>query len=259
MNEHPLSNLNDHVAMFSVLHEAQAQLPSTLHEYLQVTNYGISLNHPFCFVPPAQFLFGKSIAGILDSIHSRRERFEHLCADGNWEDALWTVERPYRPQFLAELIERHGVEKMYSAIASVWTDTETAYFEWENWEFIWDEVAASKRGERGFHVCQMMSAQEGKYYAKLPAEFTIYRGFSDEDGEFGWSWTLDREKAEWFARRSAISGDAPRVATAVIKKANAFAYFSGRNEAEIVVDISTGCLNAVTIEVLPPMSREAAA
>ena len=259
MNEHLLSQSNNPVAMFSVLHEAKAQLPNKLHEYLQVTNLGVSFNHPFCFVHPTQFMFGKRIVEIFDSIHSRRARFESLCAAGDWEGALWTVERPYRPQFLAELIQRHGIEKMYSVIAEVWTDTETVYSEWENWEFIWDEVAASKSGKRGLNARKMMNADERKYYARLPAKFTVYRGFSAEDGEFGWSWTLDRATAEWFARRSAIGGDAPRVATVVVKKANTFAYFSGRNEAEIVVDISTDCLNPVTIEVLPPMSRKAAA
>jgi len=50
----------------------------------------------------------------------------------------------------------------------------------------------------------------------------------------GLAWTLDRDKADWFARR--WPGNEPRVYTAQIDAGRILGYFVGCNEAEVVVD-----------------------
>ena len=52
----------------------------------------------------------------------------------------------------------------------------------------------------------------------------------------GWSWTTDPDKAEWFARRFAVRGKECFVAEGTVSKQYVIAYFTGRNESEIVVD-----------------------
>lgn len=47
------------------------------------------------------------------------------------------------------------------------------------------------------------------------------------------SWTLDSEKAEWFAHRFDEDG---AVYEAKIDKAHVYAFFSSRNESEVIVD-----------------------
>lgn len=47
------------------------------------------------------------------------------------------------------------------------------------------------------------------------------------------SWTLDRDTAEWFAHRFGESGT---VYEAQIQKKHIYAFFSGRNESEVIVD-----------------------
>jgi hypothetical protein len=49
----------------------------------------------------------------------------------------------------------------------------------------------------------------------------------------GLSWTTDREKAVWFARR--FPGPEPRVLTGRTRRGNVIAYFAGRQEAEVIV------------------------
>ena len=49
------------------------------------------------------------------------------------------------------------------------------------------------------------------------------------------SWTLDRQTAEWFAHRFGENGT---VYEAQIDKKHIYAYFSGRNESEVIVDPS---------------------
>jgi hypothetical protein len=51
------------------------------------------------------------------------------------------------------------------------------------------------------------------------------------------SWTLDREKAIWFAERQTHDDELPRVLlTAHAKKSDAHALLLGRQENEIVID-----------------------
>lgn len=52
------------------------------------------------------------------------------------------------------------------------------------------------------------------------------------------SWTLSREKAEWFALRSPRDGE-PVVYTATVEAEHALGYFIGRGESEVVVEPET--------------------
>ena len=49
------------------------------------------------------------------------------------------------------------------------------------------------------------------------------------------SWSLNQETAEWFAHRFGENGT---VYEAQIDKKHIYAYFSGRNESEVIVDPS---------------------
>lgn len=81
----------------------------------------------------------------------------------------------------------------------------------------------------------IMDAEELRQYAELEDPVTIYRGVrSDKEKHIkNLSWTLDREKAEWFAHRFDRNGT---VYEAQIEKKHILALFNGRNEAEVVVD-----------------------
>ena len=74
----------------------------------------------------------------------------------------------------------------------------------------------------------------------LPDRFTIYRGYLPRRNLRGWSWTLDQQLAEWFARRTALFasdlGLPGRVAKGRVAKADVVAYFDAREEREVVVD-----------------------
>ncbi len=54
------------------------------------------------------------------------------------------------------------------------------------------------------------------------------------------SWTLDRNKAVWFAQRYSVLTElgAPKLAEATVRKRDILAYFNGRKEKEVVVDSS---------------------
>jgi hypothetical protein len=65
----------------------------------------------------------------------------------------------------------------------------------------------------------------------------VYRGFIGQRGK-GLSWTTDREKAVWFAERFACLEELgrPRLVSGHAVKKDVLAYFTRREEAEIVID-----------------------
>ena len=64
---------------------------------------------------------------------------------------------------------------------------------------------------------------------------TIYRGVRVNNYK-GLSWTIDKQRAEWFAKRFGINGEKGYVFTGLIKKKDIIAFFDSRNEEEVVCD-----------------------
>jgi hypothetical protein len=81
-----------------------------------------------------------------------------------------------------------------------------------------------------------MNPQERRFLARQRERLTIYRGCRS-GRKIGWSWTLDRRKAKWFARRfeEYVEGS-PIVLIGEVNKKDVIAYFASRKEKEIVVD-----------------------
>ncbi|MBR9804656.1 hypothetical protein GYB59_24495 [bacterium] len=80
----------------------------------------------------------------------------------------------------------------------------------------------------------LMDEEERQFLAELPDEITIYRGY--DFNQQGWAWTLNPEKAEFFARRATFFWSESFVATAVAKTNDVIAYIGSREEDEIVID-----------------------
>jgi len=83
----------------------------------------------------------------------------------------------------------------------------------------------------------LMSKEELDQLEALPESVTVFRGVTsfNADNIRALSWTLNREVAEWFAKRFEEDGT---VYEARIDRGHIFALFNGRNEAEVVVDPS---------------------
>lgn len=67
----------------------------------------------------------------------------------------------------------------------------------------------------------------------LPEKVKIYRGLGSKSRRDGISWTLSKEKAEWFATRFKDNGE---VLTAEANKSDILAFLNGRNEQEIIIN-----------------------
>lgn len=159
------------------------------------------------------------------------------------------VSKRHRRDYLLDLIREHGVENLYDAIRSVWTGVDFFADYHLLWCEVWAEVRDSVDGRR-----QVIHPDDREAFDALPDLLTVYRGFQRDEGgeEYGWSWSLSRETAEWFARRR--SNGVPMIATMTVNKSDVLAYFNDRNEAEIVLHPEE--LNEMPIEAL---SKERAA
>jgi hypothetical protein len=79
-----------------------------------------------------------------------------------------------------------------------------------------------------------MDQAEQNDLAKLPEPLPIFRGYALPRGTpRGLSWTIDRERAEWFAYR--FPAERYLVAEGSVRKKDVLALFYGRDEREIVV------------------------
>jgi hypothetical protein len=93
--------------------------------------------------------------------------------------------------------------------------------------------------EKGESDC-LMTEQEKSFLGNLPDEVKIYRGMSyeeSESGDYGLSWTLDKSRAEFFAFDHPDAAFAPEEKTVVektVSKDEIIAYFSGRDEEEVI-------------------------
>ena len=90
-----------------------------------------------------------------------------------------------------------------------------------------------------FRKCDLsilMSEQELETFISLSNGVSIYRGVRNESYKLGLSWTLDKNRADWFANRFDCYKNF--VYKIPIEKDAVLAYFSSRGEDEVVVDIN---------------------
>jgi hypothetical protein len=148
----------------------------------------------------------------------------------NWSSFVFIHERPYRIDALEEVLfnyEAEDPETVWDLIGHVWIDSENIYQALDRWKDIW-ELNVPKRAR------WVMDPTERKTFNALPREMTIYRGIAHRQAAEGMSWTLDRDRAIWFAKRFASENRTPMLATGTVRQKDVLAHFLGRNEQEIV-------------------------
>lgn len=81
----------------------------------------------------------------------------------------------------------------------------------------------------------LMEEAELQRFRQLEDVVTVYRGVTSHnaDNVLALSWTLDRDKAQWFAHRFGENGT---VYEAQITKQHIYAFLNSRGESEVIVD-----------------------
>lgn len=161
----------------------------------------------------------------------KKEALAIAEARRDWPAYIWIHERPYRFEAMMRMFHDHGVKYENSAgiISSVWIDSENIWQHKDEWEEVWENAPVRNGGLR-----MVMEPSERTALRKQQDTLAIYRGVGEKGDHDGLSWTLDRKKAEWFAKR--YGRGEPTVLRGCVSKERVYAYFTGRGESEIVVN-----------------------
>ena len=139
---------------------------------------------------------------------------------------LMMIERPYRiPEFIAWCLDKRNKlskKKYWEVIRWLWTDTENVYEHFKEWLALLVDFDTKE-------VRKMMDKGDKKTFDSLPNYFMVFRGGEHEN----MSWTLSKEKAEWFQNR--YSHKDAQLFRRMVKKSDVLAYINARNEEEIIL------------------------
>ncbi|HXR35891.1 MAG TPA: hypothetical protein VN754_08090 [Candidatus Binataceae bacterium] len=194
------------------------------------------------------------VASVANAIANRqykmnKEQSIEAWRIGDWSQYIMLHARPYRLVALRRVLRVCEQTCAPALVSSVWIDYEYPWRHRSKWIAVWQQLPNPRA---------TMNATQCEEFAALPEEFAIYRGFSkreNERGHSGLSWTLDRTKAEWFARRFSMNGAWPCIASGRIRKKDVFAYFGDdRGEKEIVV--SPNKVRGMTVTALEPAEND---
>ena len=144
--------------------------------------------------------------------------------------------RPFRPM----LLDWYAINELFNSkqeqresILSVRSDIEDGFTDFDEMYIEFLEGTATKEAKDIHELLTEIDGQD---------TLTIYRGETEYSTSYeqALSWTLDKEKASWFANR--FESEEPVVYKASVKTENLLAYDNGREEQEILVhsDYLTG-------------------
>jgi len=199
-----------------------------LQRYIRdLPGLGPCLIHPYVYSVP---YFGPPENRMLNKRYAlKSERIAQARMDENWSRFVVLHEKPYRANALAQIHYRiDNDEEYWSLVGDIWIHTENVFECRRFWKQFWH----CDRPDR--HMA--MDAEDREALAAMPDLLTIYRGVINAKGIPSYSWTLDPDVAYRIGSRpSNGTGSTVTVARGVIPKRRVLAYYSGRNEEEIVI------------------------
>lgn len=208
----------DYQKLFEAIQKQNEPLHPDLVPYLEESTFKM-LRHPLVYQVP---FFSGGQANY--QYEAKKQLVSEALEKEKYQTYIWLHERPYRLEAFMEIQEFLDDKQYWKLLGEVWTDTENG------WSYLdqWRELFSSDRAHREY----LMDWDEQLAYQSLADTVTVYRGCQPNLNEDGISWTLKRDKAEWFAKRFSKDGI---VIEKQISKRDIIAVFTGRNEFEAVI------------------------
>jgi len=198
----------------------QEDLHPDLVPWIEKTSFGECLKHPLII----GLFYNAGMNAMYNSQYKAKlEYIERAKSQKNWSSYIWIHERPYRLEKFVEIEDELSDQEYWELLGGIWSDSENL---WQYGAILGWLINKERPGREA-----MMDEREKEFLAKLPDEFTIYRGHQTKN-RLGYSWTLSYWRAKWFANRFNQKGQG--VIKAKIKKEHVVAALLGRNEFEIV-------------------------
>jgi hypothetical protein len=209
--------------LLRLMNEMQEVLGPELVEHLDVVDgIGTVLRHPLVYQVP---LHNPGLANRV--LEAKKREIKRAVDEQEWSRFIWLHERPHRLRAFTNIMDQLTDKQYWAILGSIWTDSENI------WQLAprWRVLLESDRVYKSW----FMVPKDRKRFAALPDILEVYRGCVLGQNEDGLSYTLDKQRAEWFAARFVEGEQIPAVVVARVEKHNVFAYINNRNEDEIVV------------------------
>lgn len=151
-----------------------------------------------------------------------KENAENALKNQDYFRYIDSHELPYKLNPLIEIFNNANIDDKIKAelLTYTWVLVENSSVNMKYWIKLFKYFAEKKE--------LLMTEQELEFFNNLPEEITIYRG---ADSIEGISWTLCKEKAEWFAKRYNKNN---KVFEKTVKKNDCLCYLNDRKEEEII-------------------------
>lgn len=194
-------------------------------ELIEESNFCIHpyINSSILILPDTNAPF--NIFQDVEKYHSWQEQFaESIRQRRNAYSIACLIRTCYKPIFF-ESIKEYLSEKDYAEIlVDYWSASgiadvsKTKFLSW------------FKEANKTY----LMNKKEQKKFDKLPERVTIYRGVNNADCKYGFSWTIDKRIAYWFANR--YEDKQSYVYECTVDKKDILCYLDIRNEKEVIID-----------------------
>lgn len=173
---------------------------------------------------------GPAMHGLLNARYLSVRAAADKAWDANeFEKYIMLHEKPYRLDAIHEVADFVTGEKLAELVGAHWVHSENIWEQQGEWAALW--IEARDKG----HLEHAMDEEERKALDALPGTVNVYRGFNRPGRDAGLSWTINREQAEWFARRYGDEEFGPHVAEGTAQRESILAHFNVRSEDEVVI------------------------
>lgn len=190
-----------------------------LEDHLVMTGFGRMVHHPLVIEHSPR------PALVNYRYEAKRKALREAMAEGDWHQAVWLHERPYRLDAFMQIEDDLDDDYYWSLLADIWIDSENIWQNLDQWRQLFESTRSGSP----------MTDEEEAALAAMPDPVPVYRGGVEDANEYGLSWTTDRERAEWFAVRMTSDDEVGVVLDGLVAKKDVAAYFMGRGESEVVV------------------------
>ena len=180
------------------------------------------IHHPLCVQP---FIDPDRCALWNRQFLEVKKGVERAAADGDWDGYVFWHCRGYRFDAFKRIARRLGFVDYWKLLCRVWIDSENIHQHYADWVRMWNACHPEKH--------RVMDDEEQAALARLPKTINVWRGIGERGGP-GLSWTLNRNRAMWFAYRAV--DNKPRLLHGKVLRRNVHALLLGRNEDEIVAE-----------------------
>lgn len=157
-------------------------------------------------------------------LQEKKREVSKMMDEQDYVGYVFIHEKPYRFNAFKEVMEHMQDDMYWEILSDVWTNSENIWQNIDEWKSL---LSSDRKGKAAF-----MSKEERAIYNALPDKVTAYRGYQPALNMAGLSYSLSKDKAEWFANRYSKKG---KVIKVTVPKKKVFAYLDGRNEKEIII------------------------